>query len=456
MGEMRYEREIRLKDFVYEITRRWKAFLLVMAVGALLFPCAKYSESLKLSEIESEEKKLIELSELEEAEINDALNMQKQIVEMREYVKSSLYMDIDPLNEKCIQLNYYLKYDSLNENSSYGKDLISLYTNYISSGLYVGEVEKNDIDAKDIRELVSAGSNMGEDGKGRMFYVEVIGKDEMQCQEIADIIKQVLASYRNSVVDKFGAHELVLVSESIFETRDFKTMDEQNAHLVRLQRLEQNIAQLEDTFNDNQKQVYEQKCLEDYKNLEDFTDQTSIAVKPASYGINDGIKDFVLGSIMGFILMCVYSIVTFVLSDRVLSGKEVSNMFQLRNIGELDRQVSVKNAEIYEKQMQDIQDKIVVSCMIEKVDRIYLAVEQKEDSDSSMIVDLVRRLKEKNIVALKGGLVSDSVDSLRDALKMQGIILVETVKKSKMDTLAKELDVCKQNYLKVLGNISIK
>lgn len=212
-AELSQERVITIGDLIEEIVRRIWIVIVAMIVFAAAVGGYKYVKDSRAAEAAANEQSLASmedtLSEEEQKEVNNVINIQTNLEEQQEYVENSILMQINAYDESNVIMQYHFDVN-VSQNDDYSYDLLTEYQNYIDSGAIASDLKDKGIELEPqyISELISIDYNMissddtvinFDSAQANSFTIKVIHKSEEECLRLAETIAQCMNEYRNTL-----------------------------------------------------------------------------------------------------------------------------------------------------------------------------------------------------------------------------------------------------------------
>ena len=129
---------------------------------------------------------------------------------------------------------------------------------------------------------------------------------------------------------------------------------------------------------------------------------------------------------------------------RFLSGID-NLLFRLKNRRK-------KNLPV-ERQLEVISANIALSCRQSEIDSIYMTGSEYEKADKGLLDKLKKEVAKQNIKVLDGGNIMYDAVSVKSAMEIGNIVLVELKGISAYNEIDREIDLFKQYHANILGVI---
>ena len=307
------EQEISLLDLLAAAIRKGKQIIVFALICGLLFmgyavlsahlAQSKEEEAYTLAEKERQIRDLKKTIERAEQGINNE----------RDYIRDSLFMQINPNNVYTTRINYMLTNLSIPLDGSVG--MMENPTDYVMERImarYLLEWNGTDlqelltapgfqnIEDRYLRELISVG-----DGGSGNLYIYVNGATEIESQKLAEAAEKVLLSLKNDVATESYGHSLVKVSTVTKQQISEGIRDRQNVH---------------------------------FDVLDAYVDAISVAQKDllkleSEHSPTGFIKKFIIGCLTGGILSILWVMFCSMLRGNAESAEQVASQTGLKFLG---------------------------------------------------------------------------------------------------------------------------
>ena len=109
-----------------------------------------------------------------------------------------------------------------------------------------------------------------------------------------------------------------------------------------------------------------------------------------------------------------------------------------------------------QQQMQMVYSNILLTCKNSEINKVYLTGSELEAIPQRCVEELRECLNEQQIELTVGKSILYDAESLMQMAKVGNAVLMEVEEKSKCEEIAKELNLCIQNQVQVIGVILTK
>ncbi len=453
------EREISIKELFWSCMFGWRKIICLGIVFGLLITVFQYiRDTGKAQENPEEEFSLEEeLKESEKAEIENIRILRREVNNYREYMNKSTLMKIDPYNEEIIELQYKVQSDYVMNYTKdivqdYTLDVASMYNRYISGGEFRKELIKRaelNITSKDLKELIGVSRD------SNMIYV-IIAYPEMQKKAAIIETVKTLLSMKETEVQDIGSHKLMFLGEEQYTMVNDSLIEKKNTILTRIATLNVQINQLENSLTEQQKNVLDK---DEETEEEEF-------VQPVIRK-----KYLVLGVFIGILLAGIWIVCKVLFAAKLQNSEEIRSIYGECLFGEVrvinkkkkflsiidEKLLSLKNRRqkklSSEQQMDVVCTNVAISCKRQKIDSIYITGSEYENLDKSLLKLLKENLQKQGIQVKAGENMCYNDISMKQGEEIGNILLVEQIEKSIYDEIFNEIQLMKDQNMKVLGII---
>ncbi len=462
------EREINLVDLFWKILLNWRKLICFGILFAILVGGMRYFldvrayQALKNIDVEKV-KEGMEKEELKQ--LADAVSLQRRIDNFKSYLDKSAIMKMDPYAKPVLELQYYVQSDYIinyteDKEHDYTLELISMYCNYIGSGEMTKKVIEElslPISQEDFAELVTVSGPRGNDS-GTIFFT-ISYADSESLEKISDVVKSLL-DQKSSEFQKIGSHKLNLINESQNIVVDSTLADKKNNIYNNITTLELQLKTAKAGLSENQKILFDLEVSE--MRGEELEDE-----QPAFH-----LKYMILGMMAGIFLVCVWIACKVIFASKLQTAEEIHSRYGLRLLGVFETSGNQKKRFLsgidnllfrlknrrkknlpVERQLEVISANIALSCRQSEIDSIYMTGSEYEKADKGLLDKLKKEVAKQNIKVLDGGNIMYDAVSVKSAMEIGNIVLVELKGISAYNEIDREIDLFKQYHANILGVI---
>lgn len=486
------ERKLCIMDCIWNVIFKWRMVIVFMFLFAVLFGVFKYTKDYKVnaeiqknnpSEISMEDvqKQLQNLPDVDRTDAETTMHLIKSLISKKKYAQDAAVMKLDCYDVNRIMLRYYV------ESKKNTSELVQAY-----SGAYLepealnalvadsgGMLQADDVadmitsqDGRMVNQTYSTDKYLFVDEKNALFYIIVRGTSNEQVQKLADRMKLIMEEYYEEAEKLYGAHALILTSESYMDGRDerieelqdkvYKTIYEMNRDVIEFTgKMSQEAAQVTDDYA-----VILNNELNEQNNSESIEEENSEAG-----GISVNKKWVFLGAFLGAMIIGGIELLLWLLGGKLNSPEELQQNFNIQiyglieerkkhkalwQIDELIYKLKNRNKKVLnEKQaFQMISSGICLNAKNENISSIYLiGTEIESTGERKVVKQLKQELSKDNIELIIGQNILCDSKALLEMAKIGTVILLEEVRHSKYQDIVQELELCRNQDINILGSV---
>lgn len=470
-GKLGQERIITVADLIKEIVRKFWLVIVLAIVFAGLLGGYKYVKDSKAVETEkiaenTSDVSSSNLSAEDQEAVQNVLLVQDNLLQQQEYADNSVLMQIDPLKEDIVILQYYF-----DTEQSVGSDvrysLLNAYQNYVNEGNLAADLEEygQQIEVQYLGELITCETNMNDssnmvliEGIGTSFTIKVIHEDQELCTSLAEDIKACIQQYQINLNNTMGRHELELVDESYSQVVDKDLWTYKFDRVNSITSMQEKIDALKENLSEDQLAVveaYSSQAKDENIEAEDSSTNVSVSIS----------KKYVLvGGAIGVVLACLFIIIAYIMRGTINKAEDLQYLYNLRILGEIgsgnnniflaiwNKVIGRKEKRLgLEEQAELLRTNLKLVCEKRQQQKILLCGNDEKG------LHRVKKLLEgfcKQNVQLE--YVADLLYTPASLSKLSGadsIIFVEQVHKSQYTDIVKKIEICSEQDIEILGVI---
>lgn len=525
---MTEEMEIDLKDLLYTILKKWRMILVYCIIFTIITNIASIGLSAldirkSKKELSKQAEELLELrGELTDREIEEVSEVYDNYKRLRdsaelieEYNNNSVIMQIEPNKVPTVKLRYNIdthykvEYPVISEKD-YTGELMSEYRSILNSDSVVSEIAvalSNDAKPEYVRELVETSSE-----SSSIMQISVIAPEKQQCEQMAEVIKNIVENKKSEIGNKYGDYDLNIVDEAYTEEVRTDILENQQSRYSKGDAIRNSLASLGSKLSPDQSAYYkalieyetakEQKQViaskkrellgadsktaegekaytseiaeeNDLSYAEDMLSEEAIYEDASISFIS--IKFMVIGFVLGGIIACGVICCGYLFVPVLRTADTMSNVFSVSLIDNvwikdekkkafsfiddfIDRLFYGKALKIdVENKIKLVIDKTNIFAHKNGYNRIHLT--GASDEELEIIKKISAEIKpgdanNKGTVTF-GGLVSEDRDSLISMSNSDAVVLIEGVNGSRIDDIVKEIEIINKAKVNILGSVVI-
>ncbi len=211
------EREVNLRDLVFEILLHWRSIIFWMLIGGILLGTLSYirlqysdgaqAEKLSLSDLK------YRLSQTELAAVDQVLLNEYSCGKWQSYMKSSARMKLDSSRIYQADLIFAVTTGEALENpASVYLDLLSTNDMY----RFISDKMKG-LTLSDMQELISViqPGTLFQKQESCSFNIIALAGSKKACRTIPQSVQAYIMSLYDSVADTYGAHQVSILKDTI-------------------------------------------------------------------------------------------------------------------------------------------------------------------------------------------------------------------------------------------------
>lgn len=477
------EREISLMNLFWKLVFGWRSIIVFGVAFAVLLSGLQYARALSSyralsnqQEAGNEEEKIV-LTQEERADVEDVLVLQKRMSAVRNYMKHSIWMNLDAFNENILVQHYYVDsdytFDFTKENTAdYTNNIIAAYCGYATSG-EVADAVADKLDQSDqskwFTELITAVNSCdGESGQSD-FKIIIAYTDEKSLESIQSVVSERMEAQTQKISEEIGSHTLKLLDQTITTRVDKDLTAAQKERNDAMNSYRTQLTNMMGNLTDDQKRAVDAGLNKDGQSEEDEEEEEEAVLAEPSFSI----KYAILGFLAGAFLACVWLVMEALFSARIQETEEISELYGLRMLGELQDAkqrkrmfgfvdtLLLKWKNCNKKQISQEQrvriasSNLELACKKAKISRIYVTGSEIEKQDGKLTAEIWKSLSKSGIEVLRGENIVYDANSLKDMAEVGSVIFVEQVGVSLYAEIEKEIKAAKENGIEIIGSLVI-
>ena len=459
----RDEQEIDLIDVCRQILKKWYVILAFMLVGLAVGSAAGYMRSAKtvdaetLKPVTSEENSAQNLETLKEKlsdkEVNEAeaavdsyRSLKKIYSDRVKYGDNSIRMKIDSesvptLTSSYVIDDYYeVTYPTI-EKATNINNIVSIYSKKLYDDTVINEVREalgGSVAETYVKELYSV-SLAGDS----ILNITVTARSKEECQSVMDVLTKY---FESAIPDakKHCAHSITYLETNYSRDVNPNLLLEQQAQADALAAIERNMLSLSTSLTADQKLYF--NALINGEAESEVEDKESKTIVVRSFNI----KYTALGAMAGAFLVIAFICAIYVLSQTIKTKDEISSLFGVNLLGVLNDKA--------EGEIGMIAAGAGLGSKKAKAGKIYITGSLSDETIKNIrtkVSDAIKKNYSDLIIDNGDSALTDpvSLSSLADA---DAVIIIEKLRKSKYDDIAKEIEIAKNYEVKVLGAVMVE
>lgn len=323
MDNNTYEREIDLKDLIFDVLKKWRFIIVTALVFSALLGGYKYVKELInhrdakfVAEAREEyETSLDRYEQSKKGYERDIENLTASIAYQEAYKENSVFLKIDPYNEGVASADIFIRMpEEPQENGLIvttvdpADSLVQAYASAVQQGGFLADrAKKKKIDLVYLRELIKVTT----DYNSNMFHIDVTYTNERDAERLLDEIIDNVEGMYPDIQGKLGAHSLEVVNQSTSVVTDQVLADYQQKKVKELSDANKNLTDTETAL----------------KALTAPEIPTALSKKAI---LKSGIKYGVLGGGLGAFLSAFGVCVIFLMNGKLNSDEDLKQRFGIK------------------------------------------------------------------------------------------------------------------------------
>ncbi|MCD8362727.1 MAG: hypothetical protein LUC98_07175 [Lachnospiraceae bacterium] len=491
MNERSYQNAdevIDLVDLLFYLLKRWKSFLVLLVIGALLGSgvCALKAVQTRNAKVAASQTEWsaagYDIDDEVIVQMEMAAQYRKQYLEQLAYCQNSILMQLDPNSFYEGQLTWYI---SAGDDTNLA---ISRFRNIIKSDGILEELQAAsglDCESSYIEELLSASTSaelidrapeesksgtdlytyISDTGNGLGIIIKVVAPDEESCTQMLSVLREKAEDLDSECASSYEVYSSVKVSDSVQQTANSAYLTWQDKSLTRMYTYLTNEQKLEDAFTstelDYYKHVYYTESLEET----DVTAETGVAAEAdADTEISlsfSGMKKYVLiGAVVGLFIWACWFGLSYLLDKSIRTYGEAKDCYRVPMLGRLA--VDDRKARGIDGLIDSLYGRIKGSP--DTIPYVISAINTIGDERTVLCgnieygeVQAVMQEFQKSCAQIEiEDFAGKSVHALERVKETGREILVVRIGKTKKAEIRRELEICRMQKIQVVGMVAIE
>ena len=384
------ERQVSLTDLLVEILLRWRAMMVWMAVGAILFGGLSFVRSYQTSkdqeakvnaaikqENENREQQSEEYEDLPEdssmleewltarmtslqiQRVEYTLTNEAAYADKLTYQENSLLMHMDPNSVKRAEITFYVASNDMQKSH----DIEKVYEDIARSGEAIAHMAKAiGCKAAEITEGISIKRmSTGRLDDTNTFCMRIDHYDESDCRTMAQALIDFVEGKHDELESAVGVHQIMAIDQSYAETLDTTILNYQKAYWDSLRTLEDTISKYKTSFTEEEWDYYDfqingqltglsevmlanETIGENTVSENDSTEESLKEIIERGVTVHPGVsmKYVVLGMVLMSLLYAFIAFVIYVLNPRLRASDQLQDIYGFPQIGMIPKE-NVRN-----------------------------------------------------------------------------------------------------------------
>lgn len=442
-------REMDIRALLFAVLKKWRLMLLIVALTVVCF-VAIYVIKVNRNVTEPD----FSLTEIEFEEVQKMSDLQDLLDKSLKYKNESVFMNVNPFEIPVVTIQYYI-----DSKSADTQEIYKVYKSYIDRGGLISDIETDmGLSSQDLSDsigVISLGSNTL-NNKMNVLTIEVKYFEVEVCEAIADEIEQLIEEYQ-SQEKNLKDFKLLKTNRLTSVRSDIEELKLQNIVLAEIESREEQIEKLKEQMTPNQLEI-----INEGKEETEPEEHNDSRVK----GL---LKYIILGIVGGGVIGILWIDIRYILNRGIKTQDEVRNIYNLSILGFIGKSTTKKVSKLdllienlnktrieeisTEDSMELAVTSTVIHCEQEGINEIYLAIHKSIEPNHLSIIKLKEELTKKKINLIVGGNIMYHAEFMKQAVDIKNIIFVEVLNKTTYDEMTRELLLCEELDLNVIGTI---
>lgn len=494
MNYQQEEKEFCIMDYVWKVLFHWRRIIIFMVLFSFLACGVKLIKDIWVLQVrmktiveslpttEDVEKKINQIPKVDRVNTEAVINLINVLKSKNSYAEKASVMQLDAYNVDRVVLQYYIEADT------HTSELLNAYSEACFTGQAISEIidsSENTYTTNDVADMISfknGGINLKDGNKdtdvivisedSSVLSITVRGENKSIAEQIAKSVKMILERYKTQAEKIYGSHSLVLVSESYEDGKDDDIVEIQNS-------FNESIYYTIDRINSIKKNSLGEEAV---GIVEEYT--TAVAIHENEENIsrsNDNTmnisinkKWLLLGAILGFIFECGLEFLYWIGSGKLNSADELQQNIPMKILGVVEDREEKKafgiiDEFIYklkkrnkkclnlEQTFKMILSEITVTAKKKDIQNIYVTGTEIERLNLQSFLEKLKQTVEKSgINLIIGQCINSDAEAFSEMISIGNAILVEETNVSIYQEIVKELQICEEQGVNILGSILIE
>ena len=462
------------------------------------------------TETETETETEIDILELKSAlsareleEVSVAVGMYEtyrtNFLKATEYLKNSVRMNIDPNHVPTLNVSYNIDnhYQTIYP-VIYEKDTTTDIINAYSSKLINDDILRSicdtlgeEIKPSYVEELISVART-----GNSSLSITVIADDRNTCEKIMESLTEAVKQITPAVKELYGEFDITEYDRSYVEQIDTKLLDEQQAKVADLNNFKNYHNNIANYMSEAQKKYYyavlderaekniekeEQEWMFETEIETEVETEIETEVETETEFLKEEIisvpvKKFsfiyaIMGLLLGFLAVAGYYMLKYIAGNNLHMAEEMEQCFGIqvfgilhisemkkRKFGKIDSAIGAffrteRESIPTDVQMEIIRTRIVSAVQKSGAKKVYLSGVCQNEAAQKYIATMQEQLQGDVEFVSYGASVLNNVQSLKNLIESECVVLMECVNGSAYDSIQREIVICKENGVKIIGSV---
>lgn len=477
------EREINFWDMLWAICLKWRnifacaIILSVLAGGFSYYKNAKaIAEINEMAEVDIDE--IAQRLDDEELETMDTYITYKDMYSKQvDFNEKSELMKLDAESFYKGEVTYYIdnNYEVVYPVINKTNPIVSIVNAYRAEFNKSDFIKKSsdilDIEYKgaaynadfiDFDNTYEMANSIETDASKGILSVSVYVSDEYECEKMLALIKEIVESKKDEIASTHGKHDLVLIQDTCVKSANNTILGTQKENIDKVQTYAKLMSDMEAKFS-NDERLY----INAYKQMNMKTEEK----EPVRAGISK--KLLILGFLGGVFLALFYFALVYIFGTKIRLEDDFEDIFGSKLLGNVLMSEKKKKwfgfiDKLFEKlrhfnqryfETEDALDMVAANIRIamQKVENKKVMVTGAVcGEDEKKVADaLAERLKKDGIEIVCESPMLYNAESLEKLVEIGSVVLVEKAEKSFYQEVAREIEICAQQDVSLIGTVVV-
>lgn len=327
------EREVNLRDLVFEILLHWRSIIFWMLIGGILLGAFSYirlqhssaaqAERLSLPDLENR------LSQRELAAVEQVLLNEYSCGRWQSYMENSARMNLDASRIYQADLIFAVTAgrDSANPASVY-LDILSTNDLY---KFIAGKIKGITIsDAQELVSVIQPGTLLQKQ-ESCSFHITAIAGSKKVCRALSQAVQAYITAIHDPIADTYGAHETTVLKDTTAASRSTSVMQEQIDMKYKIGSLHTETAAMIDEFSEMQLQYYRLRTADDNPDAKDSAKENTGRDKTSHVYLQSA----VWGCIFAVIIYVFTIFFLYIINNKLRYTDDCSMLYQIPLLGRI-------------------------------------------------------------------------------------------------------------------------
>lgn len=482
------EIDIEIKDLLWELVRRWRVIIVMACICAIALTSYQYRSDMNKTDVVVVKKTQEELEKAmsvqDVSEVSGTVAMLHQLEQKSSYMDKSVLMQINPYAENAVLLQYMV----IHSENAMEKTLTDAYISYVEDGylaktlVWDGLTETEYIDellsvVRDTSDIyITSGTsdesvklNITGEHADSCITIKVCGIDEESCKALAEEVKASMEQYDTVLNQKADTHEMILITEQTCVVVDNALAELQNRNTTAIKTLSNNIDKMKNEMTGDQITLYTYRVT----GVAQTASVAATSTVSEAKAVTISVKHAVIGFVVGVVLGCGMILARYLLSAKLRNSEEIKMLYQIKVLGNIENpqkrkrvfafvdrlidkvQKASKKTLTYEQAVQMVCANIAIDCKKNNKNKVCLTGSMLEKMPEKIINDIADICAKKDIVVEKVSAAAYDAEGL-EALEQTGsVVFLEKQYTSFYDEIYKEIVLCRENGIRIIGTIVV-